>query len=50
MRKTWISISKKFYAMNWRDLKHEDKNAVFYGTPPFSIQAHERNIIKKEEN
>jgi len=30
-------------------LKHEDTNAVFYRTPQFSIQTHEKNIKKKEK-
>jgi len=42
--KPWISISKTIYAMNSRKFKHEDTNAVFYGTPPFSIQTHEKNL------
>jgi len=50
MWKPWISKSKTVYAMNWRELKHEDTNAVFYGTPPFSIKSHERNIMSKDRN
>jgi len=33
--------------MNSREFKHEDTNAVSYGTPPFSIQTQEINIKKK---
>jgi len=36
--------------MNSRELKNEDTNVVFYGTPPFSIQNHEKNIKKKGKN
>jgi len=30
--------------MNARELKNEDMNALFYGTPLISIQTHDKNI------
>jgi len=39
--------SETIYAMNWKQYKNVDTNAVVYGTPPFSIQTHEENIKKK---
>jgi len=36
--------------MNSRESKDKDTNAVFYGTPPFSIQAHQKSIKKKKIN
>jgi len=36
--------------MNSRAFKNEEKDTLFYATPLFSIQSHEKNIRKKEKN
>jgi len=36
--------------MNSREFKPENPSAVLYGPPLFSIQTHEKNIMKKKNN
>jgi len=36
------------YAMNSREFQNENHSGVLHGTPLFSIQTHEKNIMKRK--